>query len=86
MRSWVWNYFEKHESENDTAICNICEIKISRPNGSTSSLQSHLKRRHLIVENGTIEKPEKTYRIREGKDDLDFFVNRYFLFGKSNLV
>ena len=52
-KSQVWEYFSfrKQDTEIDKRItvCNICKCEFKYATGSTSSMNSHLSRKHDIV-------------------------------------
>jgi hypothetical protein len=48
----VWNYMMKQH--NEKAKCNICDVVLSRKNGSTTGLRKHLHQVHKIEPFGII--------------------------------
>lgn len=70
-KSRVWEYFNfKGETEvNKTImICNICKCEFKYATGSTSSMSSHLRRKHgIVVKNKQVAEPEVSREKQSSK-------------------
>ena len=71
-KSQVWEHFSfcKHDTEIDKTItvCKICKCKFKYTTGSTSSMNSHLSRKHRVI--------IKNVGVNEASDEKQQSVNK----------
>jgi hypothetical protein len=48
-RSAVWEHFLKSEGDQDQPVCLLCNATVKAPDGNTTNLKNHLKRKHSKV-------------------------------------
>jgi hypothetical protein len=48
-RSAVWEHFLNNEGDQDQPVCSLCNTAVKAPDGNTTNLKNHLKRKHPKV-------------------------------------
>ena len=68
-KSAVWKHFgfKESDAEQEQILCKICYTVVSAPQGNTTNLFNHLKSKHKVVYDQTIQE-QKTV-----KSPFDFF-------------
>ena len=62
-KSAVWKHFgfKESDSEQEQILCKICNTVVSAPQGNTTNLFNHLKSKHKVVYDQTIQE-QKTVK------------------------